>query len=237
MPSPFSSPVKMEPQSPTYGGFQYLNQTTGFDHSAISESAGAFLSSGACVSAPENTLDHGSLSFHRDGLMGSSGCAPPFESLGQGDESREDDVRSTLVSDRPYDLTRNKQLLRVSYDIAHASMHKPHRCDLCGTGFDRQEHLTRHNKTKMHLDTLEKNGLPAVKPPQAHCPFCGKGFTRSDNLTPHIKTHFHNGERITKSGPVSVEESTRRGLGRIDPRLNQSLPGRITKPRAKRRRR
>ncbi|KAH6855849.1 hypothetical protein B0I37DRAFT_64372 [Chaetomium sp. MPI-CAGE-AT-0009] len=50
------------------------------------------------------------------------------------------------------------------------------RCNICGTTFSRQEHLSRHRKSH----TREK---------PFRCPVCGKNFARQDVRSRHVATH------------------------------------------------
>lgn len=236
MATPFVSPVKIEAQSSEYNGFSYLNRTASFDYSDESESAGSYMSSDTCTPTREILLDD-SLCLHENGLIDSFKCTSSLKRLRQEDGSGNDESSKRVAATNPYDIIRGKGRLKVSYEIAQKSMDKPHKCEKCYKGFDRQEHLTRHNKTKSHRETMTKHGIATITPPEAYCPVCGKGFTRSDNVKPHIRTHMHNGELSYKNSPISVEESVSKGLEKIDPRLNQSPGGKVSlkKSRAKKR--
>lgn len=113
---------------------------------------------------------------------------------------------------------------KIPYEVTRATpyLEKPHPCHSCHKGFDRQEHLTRHNKTDIHLKTLRDLGIPSLDPPPptTPCPFCGKAFNRSDNLKPHILTHMQREERNYRNDPVSIAESRSKGQAKIDPRIN-----------------
>ena len=112
--------------------------------------------------------------------------------------------------------------LKVPWTITTRVEEKPFPCHPCKKAFDRQEHLTRHQKTDIHLNTLKTLGIPSLDPPPptTPCPFCGKLFNRSDNLKPHKLTHMHRAGKQYRNPEYSIEASVQKGQDRIDPRIN-----------------
>lgn len=113
----------------------------------------------------------------------------------------------------------------VNISLARESVKKQYPCNICLKGFDRHEHLTRHNRTTVHINKCIEKGIdpPDPRPTLHKCPHCDKQFNRHDNLKPHKLTHYHDNETNNKNPSVSVEESEAMGEGKNDPRLNPSL--------------
>lgn len=135
--------------------------------------------------------------------------------------------RKTRRNQTCYDdtsLPRNR-VPKIRLEVVKPRAEKPHICNLCKIGFDRQEHLTRHNRSDAHRDKQKAHGITVLEPaPQQYrCRFCDKAFGRSDNVKPHEKTHLHADEKARRNTQVSIEESIRRGMWDIDPRINPDL--------------
>lgn len=113
----------------------------------------------------------------------------------------------------------------VKISLARESVKKQYPCNICAKGFDRHEHLTRHNRTTVHINKCIEKGIepPEPRPTLHKCPHCDKEFNRHDNLKPHKRTHYHDNEANNKNPSVSVEESEAMGEGKNDPRLNPNL--------------
>lgn len=152
----------------------------------------------------DDILIDDSLSLHENGLDSFKRTVSRKRQR-QEEDSTDEDLPSKRVPKIPF--------------IVKSWMEKPYPCHVCKKGFDRHEHLTRHNKSDSHRKTvLKEYGVEPPAPRKYPCPFCGKLFDRPDNVKPHMKTHMHDGGGNYKNASVSVRESERKGLGKIDPR-------------------
>lgn len=98
-------------------------------------------------------------------------------------------------------------------------------CGPCSMGFDRIEHLERHEVSNYHVINFAAEGMPLNRPlsPVFFCPMCDQSFSRQDNLRPHLLRHMGKGPRA-RLRQVSIDESIRMGLQDIDPRLHPLIP-------------
>lgn len=170
----------------------------------------------------DDILIDDSLSVHENGLIDSFKRTIPRKRQRQEEDSGDEDVPRKRVPKIPY--------------IVKSWMEKPYPCFFCKKGFDRHEHLTRHNKSASHRKTtLKEHGVVSPEPRKYPCPFCGKPFDRPDNVKPHMKTHMHDGGGNFKNASVSLDESVRKGHGKIDPRSDDYEEEQSKKARTKKR--
>lgn len=118
----------------------------------------------------------------------------------------------------------------INYTTVTKGEQKRFFCAPCGRGFDRALQLERHITTTLHANTLVAEGItfdPADSQ-TVSCPFCDHAFNRPDNLRPHLLRHMGYGNPTkTRTRQVSVEDSIRVGLGHIDPRCVDFVPGSV----------
>lgn len=219
--TPFVSPIKPANQLSSCGPSSQDVSKFDFPNAAEHVSVGPYVSSDTCKFASQRIVDDG-LTAERTGFANHHSGPATWRKR-----------RRLETETEGKDLVPKGQIggpKIESFTRAAGFDRKEHCCHSCRKGFDRQEHLTRHKKTNIHLETLKDLGIPSLDPPPptTPCPFCPRRFNRSDNLKPHMLTHMHEDNKNHRNSSCSVEQSIRLGQDRIDPRIN---PTRMSRKR------
>lgn len=137
---------------------------------------------------------------------------PPFTVKSEPISSNQTNNTTTTTSTSTNTKGTKKDGKEAKVPCYKDNTQRPYKCDICGRGFLRLEHKTRHVRTHT-----------GIRPYACNYPDCTRRFSRSDELTRHMRIHTNRKSRLS-SAPRPKYAPAYNSKHTIDPNMQPSPP-------------